>query len=318
VRENKLDQRSGLTFNIYYMVVCIYCNKEFKSKYNYHSNRNLNRHIIHCIDNPNRVDYKCKYCELIENTPCKIATHTSVCKFNPDYDKIINSKVESGKIGRPHTQETKDKISKHRKEYLRNNPDKVPYLLNHSRNESYPEKYFTELFKNEGIDVIKSHRIKLYELDFSITNKKIDIEIDGSQHYYDKRIVESDKRRTKFLEDNGWDIIRIDWRNYQKLDKSEKEVFIKEIKMYINSICKIKPHIEVIDRYKCSCGGHKYKTSKMCNKCRGEKDRKVKRPSYEQILKDISEFGYRTTGRKYGVSDNAVRKWLKNYNNNEQ
>lgn len=40
--------------------------------------------------------------------------------------------------------------------------------------------------------------------------------------------------------------------------------------------------------------------------------RKVKnRPTEIQIIKDVNELGYRGTGKKYGVSDNAVRKWLK-------
>lgn len=41
--------------------------------------------------------------------------------------------------------------------------------------------------------------------------------------------------------------------------------------------------------------------------------RKVKRPSYEVLQKEIKELGYSGTGRKYGVSDNAIRKWLKFY-----
>lgn len=41
--------------------------------------------------------------------------------------------------------------------------------------------------------------------------------------------------------------------------------------------------------------------------------RKVKRPSYEQLLSEIKELGYLGTGRKYGVSDNAIRKWIKFY-----
>jgi len=43
------------------------------------------------------------------------------------------------------------------------------------------------------------------------------------------------------------------------------------------------------------------------------KQRKVKRPSYEQLLSEIKELGYSGTGRKYGVSDNAIRKWVKFY-----
>ena len=41
--------------------------------------------------------------------------------------------------------------------------------------------------------------------------------------------------------------------------------------------------------------------------------RKVKRPAHEQLLKEIEELGYSGTGRKYGVSDNAIRKWKKFY-----
>lgn len=43
-------------------------------------------------------------------------------------------------------------------------------------------------------------------------------------------------------------------------------------------------------------------------------NRKVKRPPYIILIKEISEFGYKATGRKYGVSDNSIRKWEKFYN----
>lgn len=46
--------------------------------------------------------------------------------------------------------------------------------------------------------------------------------------------------------------------------------------------------------------------------------RKVVRPSYSKLKKEIEENGYCATGRKYGVSDNAVRKWLKNYENTKK
>jgi len=41
--------------------------------------------------------------------------------------------------------------------------------------------------------------------------------------------------------------------------------------------------------------------------------RKVERPSHEQLLKDVAEMSMCAVGRKYGVSDNAVRKWLRWY-----
>ena len=39
--------------------------------------------------------------------------------------------------------------------------------------------------------------------------------------------------------------------------------------------------------------------------------RKVKRPDYKTLCKEIKELGYVGTGKKYGVSDNAIRKWKK-------
>jgi len=51
--------------------------------------------------------------------------------------------------------------------------------------------------------------------------------------------------------------------------------------------------------------------AKRCKKCDTINRRKVKRPSKEQLLKEIKELGYCGTGRKYGVSDNAIRKWIK-------
>jgi hypothetical protein len=41
--------------------------------------------------------------------------------------------------------------------------------------------------------------------------------------------------------------------------------------------------------------------------------RKVERPSHEQLLADLQTMSFVAVGRKYGVSDNAIRKWLRWY-----
>jgi hypothetical protein len=41
--------------------------------------------------------------------------------------------------------------------------------------------------------------------------------------------------------------------------------------------------------------------------------RRVERPSYERLLGQIDSLGYSAVGRKYGVSDNAIRKWVRQY-----
>jgi transposase-like protein len=39
----------------------------------------------------------------------------------------------------------------------------------------------------------------------------------------------------------------------------------------------------------------------------------VPRPSYEQLVADLRELSWVAVGAKYGVSDNAVRKWMRRY-----
>ena len=118
---------------------------------------------------------------------------------------------ESFKISEEH----KKKISEGRIKYLLENPDQVPYLLNHhSKGESYPEKYFNSIFEKSDIRYKKFHRTGLYHIDIAIFDKSIAIEIDGEQHYVDSRIVESDIRKDKHLKEEGWDIIRIRWSKY--------------------------------------------------------------------------------------------------------
>ena len=41
--------------------------------------------------------------------------------------------------------------------------------------------------------------------------------------------------------------------------------------------------------------------------------RKVERPDYNTLINDIENLGFTKTGKKYNVSDNAIRKWVKFY-----
>lgn len=59
------------------------------------------------------------------------------------------------------------------------------------------------------------------------------------------------------------------------------------------------------------CGKEIDRRSKTCINCFYIKQRKFIRPSIEQLQNEINELGYTGTGKKYGVSDNAIRKWLK-------
>jgi len=88
-----------------------------------------------------------------------------------------------------------------------------------------------------------------------------------------------------------------------------------------NKRVKTKNVIKKIKNYHCSkCNKEITKFSKtgLCKSCFNKTrsyenaNRKVKnRPPKEQLSLEIKELGYCGTGRKYGVSDNCIRKWLK-------
>lgn len=65
----------------------------------------------------------------------------------------------------------------------------------------------------------------------------------------------------------------------------------------------------------CECGNIISKKSIKCSTCNGIVRRIVERPTLELLLKDIEVLGYAGTGRKYNVTCNSIRKWIKKYKN---
>jgi 5-methylcytosine-specific restriction endonuclease McrA len=67
------------------------------------------------------------------------------------------------------------------------------------------------------------------------------------------------------------------------------------------------------------CGKHKKRKPRMADINPNYKNkprintRKVERPSLEQLNFDLINLSYVAAGKKYGVSDNAIRKWIKFY-----
>ena len=43
------------------------------------------------------------------------------------------------------------------------------------------------------------------------------------------------------------------------------------------------------------------------------KTRKVNRPEYNDLVAELKKTSYLAVSKKYGVSDNAIRKWIKTY-----
>jgi hypothetical protein len=80
-----------------------------------------------------------------------------------------------------------------------------------------------------------------------------------------------------------------------------------------NSGKNIKKVEKIEKKYYCpNCGEEKLEKSPQCVKCTNISRRKVlNRPDRNILLEEIKTNGYVKTGKKYGVSDNAIRKWLR-------
>lgn len=109
-----------------------------------------------------------------------------------------------------HSEETKKKISEARIRFLTANPDKVPYVVNHSSKKSWPEEVFENALKASNITGwIYKYRHGIYEYDFAFPDIKLDVEIDGGTHKSEK-VKKIDKRRDDFSIKNGWRILRFE------------------------------------------------------------------------------------------------------------
>lgn len=70
----------------------------------------------------------------------------------------------------------------------------------------------------------------------------------------------------------------------------------------------------------CKCGDKKYRYSKLCDNCERERRKRetprkvLNRPSKEELEQLTLSMPMTAIGKKYGVSDNCIRKWIKAYN----
>lgn len=202
------------------MLVCQYCSKECKSK-NSHTN-----HERTCPSNIDRIYKNGMLGKKGSNHWLKARSEGTEYVLSEE----TRQKMSIASSSRKHSDETKKILSEIRKKFLEENPDKIPYRLNHSSKISYPEQYFLECFS----DIIENkefqYPIHRFLVDFANPKEKLYLEIDGEQHYVDKRIVAHDITRGKKLTELGWAGIRIRWAHFQKLTDDEKKQKINEIR----------------------------------------------------------------------------------------
>lgn len=93
--------------------------------------------------------------------------------------------------------------------------------------------------------------------------------------------------------------------------RSKKSDFLEERGMPTIEKEKIIKEKRVAKINFCICGKIIKRGSTRCVKCNSLYSRKCDRPSIESLVLEVEEFGYTKVGNKYGVSGNAIKKWIK-------
>lgn len=107
--------------------------------------------------------------------------------------------------------------------------------------------------------------------------------------------------------------------NYNDIRNSNLALHIFHSGNIITPPAEIKPAkliitIPEVKKNKCKdCSVVISKDAERCEPCYRINSRKCQRPSLNVLLEDVKKLGYCGTGRKYGVTDNAIRKWIKQY-----
>jgi very-short-patch-repair endonuclease len=212
-----------------------------------------------------------------------------------------------------HSNETKNKIRECRLKFMKEHPEQTAWR---KRNlPSYPEQCFINFLQKFSYDkhyyIEREYPVFPFYIDFAFVDVKLAIEIDGSQHILDKDRVDRDKEKDISLINKGWKVLRIS----ENAVKTDWDTIKDNMDLYLNNNI---PQCVKVGIFKTpKIYDKKVRNENGLTKKQEEqhfKQRKVsERPSKESLLEDIHNLSFVKVGKKYGVSDNTIRKWCKIY-----
>lgn len=217
----------------------------------------------------------------------------------------------------------KKKISESVKKYWNENPDKHPWKKS-EKFLSKPCENFKKILDKKNIQFIPEYKIsekRSFSIDIAIPKYKIAIEINGNQHYEKNgNLKEYYKNREIFIESLNWKVHQIHYsicfddysisKTIDNILSNNPEIFDFDYEQYLINKLNTKKEKRKMKNI-CECGKEKYYYANFCRKCCSANSRKVERPPLDILIKEVKDNGYTKTGKKYGVSDNTIRKWIK-------
>lgn len=238
----------------------------------------------------------------------------SKCYITKLLNGIIRNYSEANKIAHQkypekylHNEKTKNKIREARLKFMKEHPEQTAWRL---KNKSYLEEMFEVFLQERGYAdkylIQREYSVFPYFIDFAFVDLKIAIEIDGSQHLLEDR-RERDKKKDILLQEQGWKVIRIAENviktNWDKIQEILNNFLTLETNIIFQQVGIVKaPHTrEFVQR-------NEFGRSEKMNNAAIQQRRQI-RPTAEELVKEIVSSNFKQVGKKYGVSDNTIRKW---------
>jgi very-short-patch-repair endonuclease len=189
------------------MPICYVCKKELRTRNSLSAHLKKEHSLLY-------IDYVVKY-EGFKIPTC-------FCGKNRQYtNRSIKFKVTCGdreclKRYRSNgcKEETKEKIRKARFEYLKKQLGETAWERKRLGKMSYLESWFYDnvVLKHnllEKYDIVNEYPEYPYFIDFAFLSSRIAVELDGMQHFRNKKNQDRDIKKQKYLESIGWKIFRI-------------------------------------------------------------------------------------------------------------
>ena len=246
------------------------------------------------------------------------------------YDALKNGFLIARKLPRkPMSEDAKKKLSASRKLWLSKNPERHPWRKS-DKFKSVPCSVLKDFLREHGLSFVEEYipiPERFFSLDIAFPDQKIAIEVNGQQHYAsDGKLKPYYQSRHNTIEGAGWRLIELHYSmvyNRDFLVRLSEDLRLSSVdySSYVYEQAQIREkrvqtHHQMERKGICvKCGSQTVTIAKsgMCRSCLSVSKRKVERPTCDQLSSDIQVMPWVAIGRKYGVSDNAVRKWAFKY-----
>ena len=209
-----------------------------------------------------------------------------------------------------HTEETKKKMREKRLAWIKANPEKTAWRL---KNMSYPEKCFQKILEDNGLDkkylIYREYSVFPYFIDFAFVDEKVAVEIDGSQHLEEER-KKRDEEKDALLISNGWKVLRIAAIEVIRDGRKALNAVLGALNGSDRQYSKV-GILKAPKTYEKPIRGEDGLTDKQRENAINQ--RKVDRPSKEQLWEMVKEYTFEDIGKKYNVSSKSIVKWCKWY-----